>query len=163
MADVSAGRRPVSFLGGNFSKDGTKNGIYLSSLSKHQKDFLVAARSNPGFAQTGYVFYVDEQGRLRMQPFDPDTGHVTGDGRVIASTVGFQPSLFYGAFTVSAGGTVVIQSRLGCFRNRFSHGMTEGERSWGSLVGRRRSTTRRCRRMGSSLAADIADPEASNA
>ena len=67
------------FWAGNFSKDGARSGIYLSSLSERQKDFLVEARSNPGFAQNGYLFYVDEKGRLGMQAFDPDTGHVTGD------------------------------------------------------------------------------------
>ena len=79
---------------------------------------------------------MDEQGRLRMQPFDPDTGHVTGDGRVIAGAVGFQPSLFYGAFTVSAGGTVVTNPSSAVSQSVLTW-YDRGERSWGSLVGRR--------------------------
>ena len=39
------------FWAGDFSKEGARSGIYLSSLSKQQKVFLVAARSNMGFAQ----------------------------------------------------------------------------------------------------------------
>ena len=96
------------FWAGHFSKEGARSGIYLSSLSKRQKAFLVEARSNVGFAQNGYLFYLDEKGGLAMQAFDPDAGHVTGDIRLIAGAVGFQPSLYWGAFAVSASGTVVV-------------------------------------------------------
>jgi eukaryotic-like serine/threonine-protein kinase len=41
------------FWAGHFSKEGARSGIYLSSLSKRQKAFLVEARSNVGFAQNG--------------------------------------------------------------------------------------------------------------
>ena len=58
------------FWAGDFSKEGARSGIYLSSLSKRQKAFLVEARSNVGFAQNGYLFYVDEKGGLAMQAFD---------------------------------------------------------------------------------------------
>ena len=149
------------FWAGNFSKDGTKNGIYLSSLSKHQKDFLVAARSNPGFAQTGYLFYMDEQGRLRMQPFDPDTGHVTGDGRVIASAVGFQPSLFYGAFTVSAGGTVVTNPSSAVSQSVLTW-YDRGGKELGVVGGPAMIYNPSLSPDGQQLAADIADPKASN-
>jgi len=96
------------FWAGNFSTDGARSGIYLSSLSARQKVFLVEARSNPGFAQDGYLFFVDGKGRLGMQAFDAEKGRVTGDLRVIADAVGFQPALYFGAFAVSAGGTVVV-------------------------------------------------------
>ena len=149
------------FWAGNFSKDGATNGIYLSSLSKHQKDFLVAARSNPGFAQPGYVFYVDEQGRLRMQPFDPDTGHVTGDGRVIASAVGFQPSLYYGAFAVSAGGTVVTNPSSAVSQSVLTW-YDRGGKELGVVGGPATIYNPALSPDGQQLAADIADPKASN-
>jgi Tol biopolymer transport system component len=96
------------FWGGNFSKDGTRSGIYLSSLSMRQKIFVVAARSNPGFALDGKLFYVDAAGQLVMHAFDSNSGRLVSDVRVVSAAVGFQAALYWGAFTVSATGTVVI-------------------------------------------------------
>jgi Tol biopolymer transport system component len=96
------------FWGGHFSKDGKRSGLYLSSLSKREKVFIVAAWSNPGFASGGKLFYVDEAGQLVMQGFDSTSGRVEGDVRVVSTAVGFLSDLYWGAFTVSASGTVVI-------------------------------------------------------
>ena len=125
------------FWAGDFSKEGARSGIYLSSLSKRQKAFLVEARSNVGFAQNGYLFYVDEKGRLAMQAFDPDAGHVTGDIRLIAGAVGFQPSLYLGSVRGLCQRHCGGQSDVGRFRNRFSRGMTAAEKNWASSGGRR--------------------------
>ena len=105
------------FWAGNFAIDGERSGIYLSSLSKGQKTFLVEARSNPGFAQNGNLFYLNEKRQLEMQPFDPDAGHVTGERRLIAGTVGYQPSTYWGAFAVSASGTVVTNPGSAVFES----------------------------------------------
>jgi Tol biopolymer transport system component len=96
------------FWGGHFTKDGERSGIYLSSLSGREKAFIVAAWSNPGFARGGSLFYVDERSQLVMQTFDTSSGRPSGDVRVIAPVVGFQPSLYWGSFAVSASGTVVV-------------------------------------------------------
>lgn len=149
------------FWAGNFSRDGTRNGIYLSSLSTLQKDFLVEARSNPGFAQPGYVFYVDEQRRLRMQPFDPVAGRVTGDGRVIAGTVGFQPSLFLGAFTVSTGGTVVTNPSSAVSQSVLTW-YDRGGKELGVVGGPATIYNPSLSPDGQQVAADIADPKTSN-
>ncbi len=95
------------FWGGHFTKDGERSGIYLSSLSGREKAFIVAAWSNPGFARGGSLFFVDERGQLVMQAFDTNSGRPSGDVRVIAAAVGFQPALYWGSFAVSASGTVV--------------------------------------------------------
>ncbi len=149
------------FWAGHFSKDGARNGIYLSSLSKRQKTFLVAARSNAGFAENGYLFYVGEKGRLSMQAFDPDAGRITGDARVIADAVGFQPSLYFGAFTVSAGGTVVTNP---------SSVVSQSVLTWYDRTGKELGIVGAPAMMynpslspdGLQLAADISDPMASN-
>ena len=149
------------FWAGNFSKEGARSGIYLSSLSKRQKAFLVEARSNLGFAQNGYLFYVDEKGGLAMQAFDPDAGHVTGDIRLIAGAVGFQPSLYCGAFAVSAGGTVVVNP---------TSAVSQSVLTWYDRGGKELGIVGRPAMMynpslspdGQQLAADISDPIASN-
>ena len=146
------------FWAGNFSKDGARSGIYLSSLSERQKMFLVEARSNPGFAQDGYLFYVDGKGRLGMQAFDPDAGRVIGDLRVIADAVGFQPSLYFGAFAVSSGGTVVLNP---------TSAVSQSVLTWYDRAGKELGSVGSPAMMynpslspdGQRLAADIADPK----
>ena len=149
------------FWAGNFSTDGARSGIYLSSLSARQKVFLVEARSNPGFAQDGYLFFVDGKGRLGMQAFDPDTGRVIGDLRVIADAVGFQPSLCFGAFAVSSGGTVVLNP---------TSAVSQSVLTWYDRAGKELGSVGSPAIIynpslspdGQRLAADIADPKTSN-
>jgi hypothetical protein len=149
------------FWAGHFSKEGARSGIYLSSLSKQQKTFLVEARSNVGFAQNGHLFYVDEKGALAMQAFDPDTGRVTGEIRLVATAVGYQPSLYWGEFTVSASGTVVVNS---------TPAVAKSVLTWYDRGGKELGIVGRPALMynpslspnGQQLAADISDPIASN-
>jgi hypothetical protein len=149
------------FWAGHFSKEGARSGIYLSSLSKRQKTFLVEARSNVGFVQYGYLFCVHEKGGLAMQAFDLDAGHVTGDMRLIADAVGFQPSLYWGAFAVSASGTVVVNPTAA---------VSQSVLTWYDRAGKELGVVGRPAMMynpslspdGQQLAADITDPVASN-
>jgi serine/threonine protein kinase/Tol biopolymer transport system component len=86
--------------------------IYLSSLTQKELKPLVAARSNPGYA-AGYLFYVDEKKALRAASLDVAKGSVSGDRRLIVGTVGYQPSVFWGAFTVAGNGTIVYDESAG--------------------------------------------------
>jgi Tol biopolymer transport system component len=96
------------FWAGNWLKEGTVTGIYMSSIEGKERKQVVQARSNMGYAQPGYLFYVDDEtGKLLIQNFDASTGKLGGDARAIADVVGFQPSLFWGAFAVAESGTVV--------------------------------------------------------
>ena len=149
------------FWAGHFSKEGARSGIYLSSLSKRQKAFLVEARSNVGFAESGYLFYVAEKGGLAMQAFDPDTGHVSGDIRLIAGAVGFQPSLYWGTFAVSASGTVVVNPTSAVSRSVLTW-YDRGGKELG-IVGRPGIMYNpSLSPNGQQVAADISDPIASN-
>ncbi len=99
------------FLAARFgtAEQNAQSAIYLSSLSKLEDKKLVAVRSNIGYAP-GYLFYVDDQKALRALPFDADSGTVTGDSRVVVDTVGYQPSVYWGAFAVASNGTVIYSS-----------------------------------------------------
>jgi Tol biopolymer transport system component len=149
------------FWAGNFATEDVRSGIYLSSLSARQKTFLVEARSNPGFAQDGYVFFVDGKGRLGMQAFNPDTGRVTGDLRLISDAVGFQPASYFGAFAVSAGGTVVVNP---------TSAVSQSVLTWYDRAGKELGTVGSpasiynpsLSRDGDRLAADITDPKTAN-
>src|SRR4029077_3808568 len=96
------------FLAGNFNipAENAKSAIYLSSLDGKEGTLLVHARSNPGYAP-GYLFYVDEQAALRAVPLNEAKGTVEGDARVIVDTVGYQPSVYWGAFVVGENGTII--------------------------------------------------------
>ncbi len=99
------------FLAAKFgtAEQNAESAIYLSSLSKPTATKLITARSNIGYAP-GYLFYVDEQKALRALPFNADGGAITGDSRVIIDTVGYQPSVYWGAFAVAEDGTVIYSS-----------------------------------------------------
>jgi Tol biopolymer transport system component len=83
--------------------------IYLSSLSGKQFTKLVTARSNPAYAE-GSLLYLDEQKALRAVSLDPEKGVISGEPRVIVDVVGFQPSVYWGAFAVSLNGTVIYSA-----------------------------------------------------
>jgi Tol biopolymer transport system component len=83
--------------------------IYLSSLSGKEFTRLVSARSNPAYAE-GSLLYLDEQKALRAVSLDPQKGLVGGEPRVIVDAVGFQPSVYWGAFSVALNGTVVYSA-----------------------------------------------------
>jgi Tol biopolymer transport system component len=84
----------------------TDSAIYLGSLDGKEKKLVVHAQSNAGVAP-GYLFYADEQAALRALPFDASKGTATGDARVIVARVGYQPSVYWGAFAAAQNGTVI--------------------------------------------------------
>jgi eukaryotic-like serine/threonine-protein kinase len=96
------------FLAANFSTGAAnaESAIYLSSLEAKEKTLLVHARSNPGFAP-GFLFYADEQAALKALPFNAAKGSVEGDARVMVDKIGYQPSVYWGAFVVAENGTVI--------------------------------------------------------
>jgi eukaryotic-like serine/threonine-protein kinase len=99
------------FLAGTFSTL-AQSDIYLSSLSHpKEKDLVVVAESNPGYAD-GFLFYLDQKKSLRAVRMDRN-GKVSGDAQVIADQVGYQPSTYWGAFSVAQNGTVIYNPTIG--------------------------------------------------
>jgi serine/threonine protein kinase/Tol biopolymer transport system component len=87
-------------------------GIYFASLSGEAKRVAPQAMSNPGYAN-GYLFYSDDKKSLRAIRLDPRNGTVTGDAQVVTDHVGFQPSVYWGAFSVAENGSIVYSPTLG--------------------------------------------------
>ncbi|HKF40568.1 MAG TPA: hypothetical protein VKB21_05750, partial [Candidatus Acidoferrum sp.] len=98
------------FLSGTFT-DAAQSAVYLGSLSHKEKTFVVKAQSNPGYAN-GYFFYLDDKKSLRAVRMDL-SGKVSGDAQIIADLVGYQPSTYWSAFSVSANGAVVYNPTIG--------------------------------------------------
>src|SRR6201981_22901 len=99
------------FWAGNFeaAKDDRVSGIYVSSLAANGKKLVTLTHSNMGYA-AGNLLYVDDKRQLVTAPFDVSRATVSGEPSVIARSVGFQPSTYWGAFAVSEDGTVVYNA-----------------------------------------------------
>ncbi len=87
-------------------------GIYFGSLSGEGKRVAPQAMSNPGYAN-GYLFYLDDKKSLRAIQLDPTKGAVAGDAQLVTDQVGFQPSVYWGAFSVAENGTIVYNPTVG--------------------------------------------------
>lgn len=102
------------FWAGNFTNatDDRISGIYMSSLAAKEKKLLLLSRSNPGYAN-GYLFFVGEKKSLREVQLDTSKQVINGEARVVTEEIGFQPSTYWGAFTVAENGTVVYNPTAG--------------------------------------------------
>jgi Tol biopolymer transport system component len=102
------------FYAGNFttSPNDHSSGIYLSSLAGKERKLVYLAPSNPGYA-SGYLYFTDSERRLDAIAFDPSQGTTSGEQRIVAEKVGFQPSVYWGAFSVAETGTVVYSPTVG--------------------------------------------------
>jgi serine/threonine protein kinase/Tol biopolymer transport system component len=92
--------------------DNSARGIYVGSLAGEAKRLISEDQSNPGYAN-GYLFYLDEKKSLRSTRFDLSKGTVSGESQVVTDQVGYQPSIFWGAFSVAENGTTVYNTNVG--------------------------------------------------
>ncbi|MGC1385647.1 MAG: protein kinase [Candidatus Acidiferrales bacterium] len=100
------------FLATTFGSDDKASGIYLTSLKGETPKLVQLGGSTIGYAD-GYLYFADYRQALMSVPVDIATGKVTGEARIVAERVGFQPSTYWAAFTVSQSGTVVYYSTGG--------------------------------------------------
>jgi serine/threonine protein kinase len=92
--------------------DNSARGIFVGSLTGEAKKLISAAQSNPGYAN-GYLFYLDEKKSLRLSQLDVSKGTLSGESQVVTDQVGYQPSVFWGAFSVAENGTTVYNTNVG--------------------------------------------------
>ena len=135
-------------------------GIYLGSLTGEAKRVAHLGYSNPGYAN-GYLFYLDDKNSLRATLLDAVKGTVASDSLVVADLVGFQPSIFWGAFSVAENGTVVYSPTLGAALSVFTwYGRAGKEQGTVGDIGVLANPT--LSPDNSRLAMDIADAKANN-
>ena len=99
------------FWSGDFTNvsDNRTSGIYITSLEAKGKTLVVLCRSNPGYG-AGQLFYINDKAALLAAPMDVSAGKITGEARVLAGQVAFQPSVYWGVFAVSQEGTLIYNS-----------------------------------------------------
>ena len=102
------------FWAGNFGnlKDDRTSGIYLSSLAGKERKLVARCHSTFGF-DAHNLYYSDDQKQLVAVAFDSSSGAVSGSPNVIANAVGFQPSTYWSAFSVSQNGTLIYNTNVG--------------------------------------------------
>ncbi len=79
--------------------------IAITSIQKGQEKIVVDRGSNPQYAD-GYLFWVRDE-NLLAQPFDPDSGKLSGAAIPIAANLEYFNPRAIGNFSVSSGGTIV--------------------------------------------------------
>jgi serine/threonine protein kinase len=97
------------YLAANFSSDSAgrhDSYVYLSSLDKKEKIPVTKARTNLGFA-AGYLYWVDDKKALRAAALNVENGSLSADSTVVVAAMGYQPSIYWGAFSVSDDATVI--------------------------------------------------------
>jgi Tol biopolymer transport system component len=107
------------------------------------------------------LFYADDERHLVSTPFDRDKAVVTGNRSEIANAVGFQPSTYWVALTVSQNGTLIYNT---------STGATLSVLTWmdraGKELGRVGEQAVQCNPTlspdGSRVAVDISDQKGNN-
>jgi Tol biopolymer transport system component len=114
LASVSSRRQTLSLRAGNFSNasDDKISGIYLGSLDDKQQKLVLLCHSSFGY-DSRHLYYAGDQKQLVGVNFDPASGRISGNSTPIAGTVGFQPSTYWTALTVSANGTVIYNTGVG--------------------------------------------------
>jgi eukaryotic-like serine/threonine-protein kinase len=107
------GRRFL-YWAGNFAnaKDDQFSGVYLGSLDGKDKKLVVLCHSSFGYDSQN-VFYADDQRQLVSLAFDPSSAKTSGNVAPVANQVGFQPSTYWAAFTVSGSGTLIYNTGVG--------------------------------------------------
>ena len=150
------------FWAGNFgnSKDDRVSGIYSSSLDGQEMKLVQLCHSSFGI-DSKHLFYADDERHLVSAPFDNDKAVLTGSSVQIANAVGFQPSTYWVALTVSQNGTLIYNT---------STGATLSQLTWmdgtGKELGRVGEPAVQCNPTlspdGSRVAVDISDQKANN-
>jgi len=108
------------FLQAKFSTNAEGDShICLSSLSANAAHELFGMRSNGAYAD-GRLFYVDDKNALRAVALDVGKGAISGDSRIVADIVGYQPSVYLGAFAVANDGTIIYNQTVAAAQSQLT-------------------------------------------
>jgi eukaryotic-like serine/threonine-protein kinase len=150
------------FWAGNFgnSSDDRVSGIYAGSLDSREMKQVQLCHCSFGI-DSKHLFFADDERHLVSALFDSDKAVVTGNSAQIANAVGFQPSTYWVALTVSQNGTLVYNT---------STGATLSQLTWmdrtGKELGRVGEPAVQCNPTlspdGNRVAVDISDQKANN-
>ena len=150
------------FWAGNFanSKDDRSSGIYATSLEGKDRKLVVLCHSSFAF-DAHNLFYADEQRQLVSVTFDASARAVSGSPAVVANAVGFQPSTYWTAFTVSQNGTLIYNTDVGAAQSALTW-MDRSGKELGRIGDPAIVANPTLSPDGSRVAVDISDEKANN-
>jgi Tol biopolymer transport system component len=152
------------FWGGNFANaaDDHTSGIYVSSLDKEKKERRLVTEARSSFQyDSGHLYFVDSQRQLVSVPFDPSKAVISGSATVVVSAVGFQPSTYWGAFSVAQNGTLVYNTNTGAVLSVLTW-MDRSGKAFGRIGDPAVIANPTISPDGSRVAVDISDQKANN-
>jgi Tol biopolymer transport system component len=94
----------TSHLGGDLKQ----NGIYFASVDSSEMHFVVATDSAAEYA-SGYLLYRSNLA-LVAQPFDPESGKLSGTSSPLINNVRFDDGVWRGIFSISQNGRMLYQA-----------------------------------------------------
>jgi Tol biopolymer transport system component len=150
------------FWAGNFGnlKDDRSSGVYESSLEGKERRLVVLCHSSFGYDARD-LFFADEQRQLVSIAFDPSAGTVSGSTSVVANAVGFQPSTYWAAFTVTQNGTLTYNTGAGAAQSALTW-MDRSGKELGRIGDPGVMANPTLSPDGSRVAVDISDLKANN-
>jgi hypothetical protein len=150
------------FWAGNFAnaKDDRISGIYTSSLEAKERKLVVLCHSSFGF-DAHNLFYGDDQRQLVSVAFDQAARTISGSPTVVANLVGFQPSTYWTAFTVSQKGTLIYNADVGAAQSALTW-MDRSGKELGRIGTANIMANPSLSPDGSRVAVDISDEKANN-
>jgi eukaryotic-like serine/threonine-protein kinase len=103
------------FWGGNFRNgdNDPESAIWEGSLGGQGRKKIVLAHSNAGYANGQLIYFDNARKGLVASKFDFASGKVDEQRQLVSDAVGFQPSVYWAAFSASENGTVVFNTSAG--------------------------------------------------
>jgi len=83
--------------------------IHVADLDSEMDERLIAANSQPVYAQPGHILFLRE-GSLFAQRFDAGSRKIIGESVLLAGQIGQNQAFSYGAFSASATGMLIYRS-----------------------------------------------------
>ncbi len=150
------------YWAGDFTrtKSSTSSGIYLATLGDKRGTLLLQCLCSFGY-DMGHLYYSDDQHQVDSVAFNPATGVVSGTPRVVIDRVGFQPSVFWNAFTVSDNSTIVYHQGDGATLTQLTW-MDRTGKVLGTVGDPQVIANPRLSPDNSRVAVDIADSQSNN-
>jgi Tol biopolymer transport system component len=150
------------FWAGNFdnSKDDRISGIFVGSLDGKERKLVILGHSSFGYDSKN-LFYADDQRQLVSIAFDVSATTVSGSTTALANVVGFQPSTYWAAFTVSPNGTLIYNTSVGAAQSALTW-MDRSGKELGRIGDPAIMANPTLSPDGSRVAVDISDEKANN-
>jgi Tol biopolymer transport system component len=107
------------YLAANFSGKPGINALFVGSLDKPEKHFLVNASANAAYAEPGFLLYLRDK-TLVAQPLDMRHFALNGEPHTVSDEVLYFPQVYRAVFGVARGDVLVTQTGKGVYLSQLT-------------------------------------------